>query len=890
VTNLCLSKINTLNIKSNLLALNEDSIIVGNSKFLDIYSYEGELKNKINIDPNGIFGDMQSFNPINKFLLVCTANNYFGIFDISRRTIKQITMFRRFENNGESLGEIRDASINSKGNFVLFVSDTMANSDVRIPNTKFHLFDVEMDSFSDFEISPNRIPIEIIWDINDYRLFGIYTEYAKEEVKDSDKDEHFGQTLNTPSNLNPTQAYSSQENETTWVGSEFTLFFYTSEYGILKQESHKINKDIQGVFALSIPSLWFIVSKTNSNNRDSSLIEKKFQFFEGLEKIDENVKLSLIEFSIFMSCGKLDEAYKIVKNIKSTLVWENMAAICIKTKRLDVLEICLSNMRFTRGIKALRESKHEKDVEVRLALVAMHLGMIEEAKTLLQSVGRWEVLSRFYISIGDYEKAIQITKTYDRIDLQNTYYRIAEHYERIKIFEKAIEYYKLSGCLREIPRMLVNNNRLDLLEAYMGKGEDLLSLLWWASYSESQGDFEKALLYYRRAKDWSNVVRILIQMNRITEAKEICDNLKDPGACFLMGRYYESISDIRNAIYYYALSGRINQAFRLAKEHNMDIEIFNLGLKATNTTQNLIADYFADKGVYDKAITLYLLAGNIKKALKLCLLTNQYDKIREIADNIEYKNDKDTLRALAEYFLEQKQYEKALSLFIKLKDYDICMKICENHKIKISPQTANTIIDDIESQTDKDNETKLNLITRMAKLLMMQGDFEAAHQIFVKLGNLKKAMKCLIKMGNKPKVIEFAHTCRLAELYILAANFLQSLDWVDDEDLVKTIVTFYTKAKAHGSLANFYELFANVEVNEFRNYEKAVILYQEAINALEKWKEEEDKKSSRINLLNNKIKITKVFLNAMKSSKENPDETLRMCNELLNVVRILFIQ
>ena len=124
------------------------------------------------------------------------------------------------------------------------------------------------------------------------------------------------------------------------------------------------------------------------------------QFFQGLEEIDEEVTKALIEFSLLMACGKLDEAYKTVKNIKTANIWENMAHICIKTKRLDVLEVCLSNMRFERGIKAFREARHEKEPEAKLAKVAMHLNMIEEAKKLLKEVNRWDVLIKFYINIG----------------------------------------------------------------------------------------------------------------------------------------------------------------------------------------------------------------------------------------------------------------------------------------------------------------------------------------------------------------------------------------------------------------------------------------------------------------------------------------------------------
>jgi intraflagellar transport protein 140 len=40
-----------------------------------------------------------------------------------------------------------------------------------------------------------------------------------------------------------------------------------------------------------------------------------------------------------------------------------MAQMCVKTKRLDVAEICLGNMRFARGARAIREAKSQPEVE-----------------------------------------------------------------------------------------------------------------------------------------------------------------------------------------------------------------------------------------------------------------------------------------------------------------------------------------------------------------------------------------------------------------------------------------------------------------------------------------------------------------------------------------------
>lgn len=884
----------TLKIKSNLITFNEDSVISAKKNKIEVFTYENEKKNEIVLEEK--LGDIKSFNTQGKFLLVTTKNNFFAIYNIQRRELKIVLNYRPFEKEGKAIGEIREAVIDSFGKKIIFLSDILINSEQRVPDTSFYIFNVDSDQYFDFEISKSKIPVEVIFDVNDNRVFGVYTEYAA--------DNH----------VNTEEIVIEDSKEKDWVGSEFYMFFHTVDYGIKKQESHKIDKDIQGIFGICLPDIYFIINTNNSSsinnnndkvysksenlaeqdkdkvsmiikdNRFNSILIKKFQFFAGMPEITKEIKNALIDFSILMSAGKIDEAYKIVKNIKNKNIWENVASVCIRTKRLDVLEICLSNMRFSIGIKALRESSHEKEIEVRLALVAMHLGMIEQAKALLEEVKRFDILIRFYISIGEYDKAIDLAKTKNRINLENTYYRIAQHNERNDNIDKAMEFYQLSQCgNREIPRMLIAKGKIDLLEKYMSVGEDINSLHWWAAYLETNGQIEKANTYYEKAKDWANVVRIHLAMGRIDEAKKITDDTKDQGACFLMGKYYESIGDIQKAIYYYALSGRINQAFRLAKDHNMDAEIYNLGLKANAHTQNLIAEYFEKKGDYEKAINLYILARNIKAAMNLCLQTNNYEKLNEIAEMIELQNDPDALRKLAEYFVEQKQYEKALNIYIKLKDWDKCLFLCENYKITISTSTANTMLNELNEMNDSDKKEKLTL--RLAKQLKQQGEFEIAHNIYVKYGDLKRAMKCLILLGNKDKVINFANTCRQNDLYILAANFLQSLDWT--EDTVKNIVTFLSKAKAWTNLSSFYEMFASVEISEYRNYNKALELYDEALKIIVNKLTAEDKyKQNKEEELMNKIKITKIYANALSMSTTSPQESLRLCNEMLNLAGV----
>jgi intraflagellar transport protein 140 len=62
-----------------------------------------------------------------------------------------------------------------------------------------------------------------------------------------------------------------------------------------------------------------------------------------------------------------------MKMIKSASVWENMARLCVKTGRVDVAKICLSNLGNLRAIRALRNAESEKP-ELQIAMLAIELG------------------------------------------------------------------------------------------------------------------------------------------------------------------------------------------------------------------------------------------------------------------------------------------------------------------------------------------------------------------------------------------------------------------------------------------------------------------------------------------------------------------------------------
>lgn len=87
-------------------------------------------------------------------------------------------------------------------------------------------------------------------------------------------------------------------------------------------------------------------------------------------------------------------------------------------------------------------------------------------------------------------------------------------------------------------------------------------------------------------------------------------------------------------------------------------------------------------------------------------------------------------------------------------------------------------------------------------------------------------MKALLKSGDTEKIIFFATVSRQQEIYVMAANYLQSLDWQAQPDLLKSIITFYTKGKAPHLLANFYTACAQASIESLSLYFTSVCEYQ----------------------------------------------------------------
>ena len=92
----------------------------------------------------------------------------------------------------------------------------------------------------------------------------------------------------------------------------------------------------------------------------------------------------------------------------------------------------LGKMEHAAGARALRQinSNPNEDKDVKTAVLAVYLGMYEEAEQLLIRCKRFDLLNKLYQDSGQWEKALEVAENVDRIHLRSTFYNFAKHLEK----------------------------------------------------------------------------------------------------------------------------------------------------------------------------------------------------------------------------------------------------------------------------------------------------------------------------------------------------------------------------------------------------------------------------------------------------------------------------
>jgi intraflagellar transport protein 140 len=511
--------------------LSDEAIFLTDGGVVRVANYSGVPKGTITFSEAE--GHPKHLHICGKFLYVVTSRFYVKVFDVNKPSTPRLlgSVGRFVDAASDKPGSssnliIRSIRGNSTGSRVAILTSHVEGSlKVQHPDSRLHIFDRIKGSTMVYDFAEqSRFPKNAYWDNFDDRLIVVEAVRmhttamtAAPAVKEAPSGDIIDRRASSDSmEVNPAEGRAAAvegENE-----FEIVLLFASSEHGILLQDSFPRAPTHGDLLGIDVPNVYFrnaIQAQTSSEGdqgprNNVKVYAKVMRDFVGVTKIDDTTKFALIEFSFNLTLGKLDEAYRAVKAIDSPFIWENMAQMCVKTRRLDVAEVCLGNMGHARGAAALRDSLKENNPDVSIGVLAIQLGLLDDAARLFRETNRYDMLNTLYQAAGLWDKAIGLAKTNDRIHLKTTHYHYAKYLESIGEMNDAIFHYEQSETSRtEVPRMLYTIGQIEELEDYVHKSNDTALLKWWAAYLESKERYDKAKKYYSRAGDYLSLVRIL---------------------------------------------------------------------------------------------------------------------------------------------------------------------------------------------------------------------------------------------------------------------------------------------------------------------------------------------------------------------------------------------
>uniref|UniRef100_A0A914CIF3 Uncharacterized protein n=1 Tax=Acrobeloides nanus TaxID=290746 RepID=A0A914CIF3_9BILA len=267
----------------------------------------------------------------------------------------------------------------------------------------------------------------------------------------------------------------------------------------------------------------------------------------------------------------------------------------------------------------------------------------------------------------------------------------------------------------------------------------------------------------------------------------------------------------------------------------------------------------------------------IGRALDLAFRTEQFGALDLIAKDLDENSDPRVLERAAQFFSNNQQDRMAVQLLAYAKKYSEAVELCRSKNVIINEELAEVISPPKGDKASSVQRTKL--LEEIARCCLQQGNYHFAAKKFTQAGNKLEAMRALLKSGDTPKIILYANTARNKDIYRLVGNYLQSLNWKEDVNLMRQIEAFYMKADALESLSAFYASCAQVEIDDYRDYEKGLAAYSEALRCISKKLDKENgldgRSVDKMEELKETIDKIKRFIAAKQIYETDPGECMQ---------------
>lgn len=593
----------------------------------------------------------------------------------------------------------------------------------------------------------------------------------------------------------------------------------------------------------------------------------------------------------------IDSVLDASRNIENKAIWRNLCQTCLSTDRADLLPMCLGKMGYTTAAMTVTNANRKNDPELAKVLTYVAMGKLENAKKVAVDAQRFDLVAQISISTGEFEDAIAIARKRDRLHVKSLQYQHGRFLEVKGNLKEAARAWAEAGVIEtEFPRAAIQANNIEVLIEYIetrSLSEVPKGLLIWAGrFFEAYNIHATALKMYEAANAVSDSVRLLCILGKFDDARKIVNKKKSPAAYCAFARILEKrleyllnddsmntdeITNLRKEIIdLFRRARQYSQAMEFAMDQHLYDEVMALSFACPQPALIKSAQIFEELRMDKQAVILYSRAGRLNRALALCFTKKLYDALDEISETLSVKVAPDVLITCGKYFIESDRWSKAAECFALAKQFDIVEKIARDHNVRISKSTIQQI-----AETEEDPE----VLTAFAQMCERQGENSVAASLYVKLRDLISAVKCLARAGDTHKVVKFAKTARNREVYILAANYLQTLDAYGSDTIFDLIVMFLTKANALEMLARFYDAIARQCAEEHQEYERAFELLKKSVETLIS-APDSSKKDAMLNVFRERTRTMAMYIESTKIVEENPQQALAICATLLKTPNI----
>ncbi|XP_071315895.1 WD repeat-containing protein 19-like isoform X2 [Trachinotus anak] len=282
--------------------------------------------------------------------------------------------------------------------------------------------------------------------------------------------------------------------------------------------------------------------------------------------------------------------------------------------------------------------------------------------------------------------------------------------------------------------------------------------LQYAKAKEADGKYKDAVQAYERAKDWNNVVRVLLDhLNNPEDAVRVVRERRSIDGAKMVARFFLQLSDYGSAIQFLVLSQCNDEAFHVAQQHGqMEVYADFIGSEGTQEDYQSIALYFEGEKKHLLAGRFFQKCGQYSRALKHflnCPHTDDDLAVDMAIETVGQAKDSYLTSQLTDYLLGEsdgvpKDAKYLFHLYMALQQYREAARtaiiITREEQCAGNYRNAHDVLFSMYKELQAQ---RIKIPAEMATNLMILHSYLLV-KVHVMRGDHLKAARLLIRVGN----------------------------------------------------------------------------------------------------------------------------------------------